>query len=107
MDPRWLSEADGMFERLFEGTEFELVRVEREGESEARFDVGTEEKIEALWKSMSVDQTWLNFGLEKLDDGTVVEIKKAWIEELKKYTNDEGSVVAKVGQWIAVAALKE
>ncbi|KAK3200901.1 hypothetical protein GRF29_213g309590 [Pseudopithomyces chartarum] len=107
MDPRWLSEADGMFERLFEGTEFDLVRVEREGESEARFDVGTEEKIEALWKSMSVDQTWLNFGLEKLDEGTVLEIKKAWIEELKKYTNDEGSVVAKVGQWIAVAALKE
>lgn len=107
VDPRWLSEADGMFERIFEGSRFELVRVEREGESETRFEVGTEEKIEALWKSMSVDQTWLNFGLEKLDEGTVGEIKKAWIEELKKYKNEEGNVVSQIGQWIAVAVLKE
>jgi hypothetical protein len=83
------------------------LRVEKVGESTARWDAGSEEKVEALWKSLAVEQTWLSFGLDRLDAGKVEEIEQAWTKEIEACKNHEGFVVKEMGQWIAVAVAKE
>ncbi|KAL1593782.1 hypothetical protein SLS60_010514 [Paraconiothyrium brasiliense] len=106
-DPLWLSDTEEAFRRVFEGTKFELQRVERVGENTARWDAGSEEKVEALWKSLAVEQTWLSFGLDKLDKRKVEEIKEAWAKEIEAHQDEERVVVKEMRQWIAVAALKQ
>ncbi|KAJ4346821.1 uncharacterized protein N0V89_010753 [Didymosphaeria variabile] len=106
-DPLWLSDTEEAFRRVFDGTKFELERVEKVGESTARWDAGSEEKVEALWNSLAVEQTWLSFGLDKLDKQKVEDIKQAWTKEIEAYKDEEGVVVKEMGQWIAVAGSKE
>ncbi|KAF2448869.1 S-adenosyl-L-methionine-dependent methyltransferase [Karstenula rhodostoma CBS 690.94] len=106
-DALWLADTEAAFRRLFEGTRFRLVRVEKAGESMARWDVESGEKVEALWRSLAREQTWLSFGLDGLDEGSVEEIKRAWVEEIEARKNEEGAVVKEMSQWIAVAVMKE
>ncbi|KAL5472359.1 hypothetical protein PMIN07_000811 [Paraphaeosphaeria minitans] len=56
-DVLWLADTEAAFRRLFEGTQFELVKVEKAGESKARWEAGSEEKMAALWKNLAEDQT--------------------------------------------------
>ncbi|KAL5380668.1 hypothetical protein DPSP01_007729 [Paraphaeosphaeria sporulosa] len=106
-DALWMADTETAFQRLFEGTQFNLVKLEKMGESMARWEAGSEEKMEALWKNLAEDQTWLSFGLERLDAGRVEEIKRAWVKEIEACRNDEGVVVKEMKQWIAVAVVKE
>lgn len=105
-DPLWLSDTEAAFRKVFEGSHFEL-RVETAGENLAKWEAESEEKREALWKSLTEEQTWVNFGLEKLDQGTLAEMKEAWMKEVQTYVNEEGFLTKEMRQWIAVAVLKE
>ncbi|KAF1967469.1 S-adenosyl-L-methionine-dependent methyltransferase [Bimuria novae-zelandiae CBS 107.79] len=106
-EPAWLSDTEVAFRRVFEGTGFELRRVDKVGGSTSKWDVGTEEKVEVLWRNLAVEQTWLSFGLEKMSVDVVEGIKWAWVQELGKYGDGEGVVVAEMGQWVAVAVARE
>lgn len=105
-DPMWMGDADEAFRRLFDRCDFELVRVEKGEMNQRKWDASSEEKVDALWRSLAVEQTWLSFGLDKLDDANVAEIKRAWIEAIAGYKDGEGMVVTEARQWIAVAVLK-
>lgn len=107
-DPVWILDTERAFRALFEGVPgYELVRVEVEGRSEVRFDVGDEEKVEKLWRNMAEEQTWLSFGLETLEEGVREEIRRVWGEEVRRVRDEEGVVRGEMKQWIAVARVRE
>lgn len=106
-DALWLADTESAFRWLFEGTQFELVKLEKVGESMARWDAGSEEKMDALWRSLAEEQTWLSFGLDKLDVEKVEGIRRAWVEQIEACRNEEGIVVKDMRQWIAVAVVRK
>ncbi|KAJ4293640.1 hypothetical protein N0V90_008924 [Kalmusia sp. IMI 367209] len=106
-DPRWLADPEGTFRRTFEGSGLELKSVRKEGMPQARWEAGTDEAIEGLWRNLAVEQTWLSFGLDGLDEQRVADIKRACVEELEQYKSEDGAVVADMNQWIAVAVVKD
>jgi hypothetical protein len=103
----WLADTELAFRRLFEGTKFELLRLEKVGTNTARWDAGSEEKLDALWMSLAGEQTWLSFGFDKLSAEKVEEVKRSWKKEIEACRNDEGFVVKEIRQWVAVAVVKE
>lgn len=103
----WLEDPETAFRSVFEASEeFQLKSVRKGATSVGRWDVGSEEKMEGLWTSLSKEQVWVSFGLQELGEEKVGEIKKKWKEEMEGLKDGDGVVVKEVVQWIAVAVVR-
>jgi SAM-dependent methyltransferase len=108
IDPGWLSDPESCFRRLFEEEVWGLKTVTtNELGSEGRWDVGSSEKVEKLWEGLVTEQTWVSFGMEKLDAEVVDGIKKAFVEGIEECKGEDGCIVVQRKQCLAVAVCKE